>query len=73
MGYIMDLRAFVGHRPLIQVGATVIVEDGQGRILLQLRKDNHTWECSAADGLGEIPARLRAGGLILLIISGQTP
>ena len=51
MGYIMDLRAYVGHRPLIQVGATVIVEDGQGRILLQLRKDNHTWECSAAGSL----------------------
>ena len=51
MGYIMDLRAYVGHRPLIQVGATVIVEDGQGRILLQLRKDNHTWECSAAGSM----------------------
>ena len=51
MGYIMDLRAYVGHRPLIQVGATVIVEDGQGRILLQLRKDTHTWECSAAGSM----------------------
>ena len=27
MGYIMDLRAFVGHRPLIQVGSSVILED----------------------------------------------
>ena len=41
--YIMDLRKIVGHRPLLQVGASVIVEDAQGRILLQLRKDNHLW------------------------------
>ena len=43
MGYILDLRKYVGHRPLIQVGASVIVEDPQGRILLQLRADNHCW------------------------------
>ena len=43
MGYILDLRKLVGHRPLIQVGASVIVEDPQGRVLLQLRSDNHCW------------------------------
>lgn len=42
-GYIMDLRAIVGHRPLLQVGASVIVADAQDRVLLQLRKDNHCW------------------------------
>jgi len=42
-GYIMDLRKLVGHRPLLQVGASVIVEDAQGRILLQKRADNHCW------------------------------
>ena len=42
-GYIMDLRKEVGHRPLLQVGASVIVEDEEGRILLQLRKDNKCW------------------------------
>ena len=41
--YIMELRKLVGHRPLLQVGASVIVEDSQGRILLQLRTDNHCW------------------------------
>ena len=41
--YIIDLRQIVGHRPLLQVGASVIVEDGQGRLLLQLRSDNHCW------------------------------
>lgn len=41
--YIMDLRKIVGHRPLLQVGASVIVEDAQGRILLQKRADNGCW------------------------------
>lgn len=42
-GYIMDLRKIVGHRPLLQVGASVILEDKQGRVLLQKRTDNHCW------------------------------
>lgn len=41
--YIMDLRAVVGHRPLLQVGASVIVVDSDNRILLQLRSDNYCW------------------------------
>lgn len=41
--YIMDLRSIVGHRALLQVGASVIVEDNKGRILLQKRSDNHCW------------------------------
>ena len=41
--YILDLRKVVGHRTLIQVGAGIIVEDEQGRVLLQLRADNHCW------------------------------
>ena len=41
--YIMDLREIFGHRPLLQVGASVIVEDEDNRILLQLRRDNHCW------------------------------
>ena len=51
MGYIMDLRAFVGHQPLIQVGSAVFVEDGQGRLLLQRRSDNHLWSISAAGSM----------------------
>ena len=42
----MDLRKTVGHRTLLQVGASVIVEDEKGRILLQLRSDNHCWAYS---------------------------
>lgn len=41
--YIMDLRKIVGHRTLIQVGASVIVENERGQILLQKRADNHCW------------------------------
>lgn len=41
--YIMDLRKLVGHRPLLQVGASIIVVDPQNRVLLQLRSDNHSW------------------------------
>lgn len=42
-GYILDLRKTVGHRPLLQVGASVILVDRENRILLQLRSDNHCW------------------------------
>ncbi|SDO21417.1 ADP-ribose pyrophosphatase YjhB, NUDIX family [Psychrobacillus sp. OK028] len=43
MGYIMDLRKLVGSRPLIMVGACVIVINKDNRLLLQLRKDNNCW------------------------------
>ena len=55
-GYIFDLRRIVGHRPLIQVGAGIIVEDPQGRVLLQLRADNHCW--SYCGGSCEIDERV---------------
>ena len=57
MGYIMDLRAYVGHAPLIQVGASVLIEDEQGRVLLQLRTDDRQWSFSAAGSMepGETP------------------
>lgn len=41
--YIMGLRKLVGHRPLLQVGASVIVENENGEVLLQKRADNHCW------------------------------
>ncbi|HAM80326.1 NUDIX hydrolase [Ornithinibacillus bavariensis] len=43
MGYIKDLRKIVGSRPIIMVGACVLLIDNRNRILLQLRKDNHCW------------------------------
>ncbi len=42
-GYIMDMRKLVGHRPILQVGASMIVENEHGQILLQKRTDNHCW------------------------------
>ena len=39
----MNLRKLVGSRPLIMVGACVIVLNKDNRILLQLRKDNNCW------------------------------
>lgn len=41
--YILDLRKLVGHRPLLQVGASVIVENEKGQVLLEKRTDNHCW------------------------------
>lgn len=41
--YIKTLRKIVGHMPILQCGASVIVENEQGEILLQLRKDNYCW------------------------------
>ena len=41
--YIKGLRKLVGHIPLLQLGASVIVEDPEGRILLQKRRDNGCW------------------------------
>lgn len=42
-GYIMWLRSFVGHKPLLQCGAGVIVENEKGEILLIRRTDNGCW------------------------------
>lgn len=41
--YIRDLRTLVGRRPLIMVGAAVMVFDAQERLLLQHRSDNGAW------------------------------
>ena len=41
--YISQMRRVVGHRPILQAGASVLLEDAEGRILLQRRADNHLW------------------------------
>ena len=43
MGYIMDLRKVVGHRPLIMTCAGVLIINEENQILLQKRKDNGQW------------------------------
>ncbi len=52
--YIMDLRKLVGHRPLLQCAASVIIIDDSGRLLLGHRTDNLKWGYSGGSlNLGE--------------------
>lgn len=44
--YIMSMRKLVGQIPLLQCGASVIVENTRGEILLQQRADNSCWSYS---------------------------
>lgn len=41
--YIMDLRKVVGHAPLLQCAASIIIENDAGEVLLGRRTDNHQW------------------------------
>ena len=43
MEYIMNLRKFVGHNPLIGLGATTLVFNDKNELLLNLRSDTNTW------------------------------
>ena len=43
MGYMEELRQLVGKRPIIGVGATILVFNLNREILLQLRSDTNTW------------------------------
>lgn len=42
-----QLRALVGHMPITVPGAQVVVRDQDGRLLLQRRFDDGTWEVPA--------------------------
>ncbi|MCM3586687.1 NUDIX hydrolase [Mesobacillus maritimus] len=53
--YIKSLREMVGSQPLILVGATVIVLNERGELLLQLRSDTKEWGLPGGSmELGEI-------------------
>ena len=43
MSYLSELRKFVGHSPLLMVGATVFVLNDKNQLLLLKRADNHCW------------------------------
>jgi 8-oxo-dGTP pyrophosphatase MutT (NUDIX family) len=43
MDYILQLRQLIGHRPILMVGAAVLVVDGQNRLLLMKRSDSGCW------------------------------
>lgn len=54
MGYVMELRKFIGSRPVIVAGAGVILVNEKNEILLQKRADNGFWDYPAGSmELGE--------------------
>src|ERR1700690_1796458 len=55
MNYLGRLRKLVGHRPLLMVGATVLVLANENRLLLLKRSDNEYWgPPGGAAELGEL-------------------
>ena len=43
MDYILQLRQHIGHRPILMVGAAILVLDAQDRLLMMKRSDNGRW------------------------------
>lgn len=43
MDYIIQLRQYIGHLPIVIVGAGLLVVDEQNRLLLIKRTDNKCW------------------------------
>ena len=43
MDYILQLRKFIGHRPIQMVGAAILILDDQKRLLLMKRSDSGCW------------------------------
>lgn len=55
MDYILQLRQYIGHRPVLTVGAAVFVVDEQDRLLMMKRSDSGTWGIpGGASELGEV-------------------
>jgi len=42
-GYIKEMRKYVGHAPVMTCACGVIIENSEGEILLQKRRDNGRW------------------------------
>ena len=47
LGYIMNLRKVVGNRPVIMAGASVLIVNDKGELLLEKRADDGLWDCPA--------------------------
>ncbi len=43
MDYILQLREYIGHRPILMVGAGIFLLDEQNRLLMLRRSDNGCW------------------------------
>ena len=44
MGYISDLRKYVGHQPIITAGVGLLVFNNENKVLMQLRTDYNAWD-----------------------------
>ena len=43
MDYLLNLRQLVGHRPLLMVGAAILIMDRENRLLMLKRSDSGCW------------------------------
>lgn len=43
MGYIMELRKYVGHNPILTAGVELLVFNNKNQVLMQLRTDFNQW------------------------------
>lgn len=43
MDYILQLRKFIGHRPILMVGAAILILDEMDRLLMMKRSDSGCW------------------------------
>lgn len=43
MGYISDMRKYVGHMPILTAGVGLLVFNDEKKILMQLRSDYNAW------------------------------
>lgn len=43
MGYISELRKYVGHRPILTAGVILFVFNDENKLLMQLRTDYNSW------------------------------
>ncbi len=43
MDYSLQLRQYIGHRPILMVGAAILLLDGSNRLLMMKRSDNECW------------------------------
>jgi len=55
MDYILQLRQYIGHRPILLVGAGILILDEQDRLLLMRRRDN---ECCGFPGGAAEPGEI---------------
>jgi ADP-ribose pyrophosphatase YjhB (NUDIX family) len=55
MDYIQQLRQFIGHRPILMLGAVTLVLDQEHRLLMMKRTDSGLWGIpGGAVELGEV-------------------